>query len=380
MADRESEMLCAHLTGVVGNKAADEFYKEFNLTSTSFAEYYFKEMIRIFHLPGMEDWPKLNIPNDSPPMSFSLVFFKPPEKSKSSSRSVLQRRVCTAHDMVLAMLSSCFGPDEDKECIRESMEIFPTVAVFMTQVGEKGMIKRQPKQRKSILDVKDSSSLHCLAAAVYFRDVTHTQVLWLATTLEAPPPESMHVTWRKCGLATYLLCMLVKQHTGILSNMDHSVLSLQASSERKNPVRNFYLKLGFICHDEYLDDNGLSKTSKGFQEQVKKYPKVWVSPERDVMSLFQLFQGRLSLKKVPELIDFYNDDSSTDSNDDGTWQGYAYAYFPCKTITMSKYEEYLESRPILKCMSGDSCQEQTAQCFIKDLICQVTSQVNYGQS
>jgi hypothetical protein len=83
MAEEESEVLCAHLTGVVGNKAGKEFYEEFNLVSTSFAEYYFKDMTKIFHLRGMEDWPKVNQPDDSPPMYFSLVLFNSPDKSSS---------------------------------------------------------------------------------------------------------------------------------------------------------------------------------------------------------------------------------------------------------------------------------------------------------
>ena len=57
MADQESEKLCAKLTGVVADVPADEFYNQFNLDGHSFSEYYFKDMMRIFHLPGMEQWP-----------------------------------------------------------------------------------------------------------------------------------------------------------------------------------------------------------------------------------------------------------------------------------------------------------------------------------
>jgi hypothetical protein len=35
MGEGESDVLCAPLTGDVANKAADEFYKEFNLISKS---------------------------------------------------------------------------------------------------------------------------------------------------------------------------------------------------------------------------------------------------------------------------------------------------------------------------------------------------------
>ena len=178
-------------------------------------------------------------------------------------------------------------------------------------------------------------------------------MLWLATTLEAPPVDSIHVVWQKHGLATYLLCMLVKQHTGFASNMDESVLSLQASSERTNPVRNFYLKLGFICHDEYINDNGLSKTSKGFQEEVRKNPELWVTPERYVMSLFQLFQGRLKFPKEGRPSNKVVLPVPNEDFDDSNWQGYSYAHFPTREIPMEKIEGYLESRPILKWLSGD---------------------------
>jgi hypothetical protein len=124
----------------------------------------------------------------------------------------------------------------------------------------------------------------------------HIQVLWLATTLEEPPIESVHVMWQKLGLGTYLLlCMLVKQHTGIGNgSLEDSVIILQASGKRRKPVQSFYLRQGFICHDESAD-NGLSLTSLGFQQAVKVSPKVWVPAATEQMSLFKLSQGRLVL-------------------------------------------------------------------------------------
>ena len=59
MGDSESEKLCARLTGTVANKAADEFYDEYNLERKAvFAEFFFRDMMQIYHLPGMELWPK----------------------------------------------------------------------------------------------------------------------------------------------------------------------------------------------------------------------------------------------------------------------------------------------------------------------------------
>lgn len=143
------------------------------------------------------------------------------------------------------------------------MNLFPTLAIFLVN------FRKKQKKVGSLLDVKDNSSISCLAAVNYFQHGTHTQVLWLASTLEEPPPDSLNVQWRSHGLCTYLLCMLVKQHTGLSTSMNQSVLSLQGSHVQNSAAHSFYLNLGFISHDEFVDDNGLSQTSEGFQEQVK---------------------------------------------------------------------------------------------------------------
>ena len=82
--------------------------------------------------------------------------------------------------------------------------------------------------------------------------------------------------------------------------MDHSCLSLQASIEKTEYARNFYVKLGFVRVEE--SDNGLSKTSPGFQEVVKKIPQAWVPATTQVMTLFQLHEGRLQVASQPQLI------------------------------------------------------------------------------
>jgi hypothetical protein len=101
MEDTESEELCAHLTRTVANKPADEFYQEFNLISSSLSEYYFKEMKEIFHLPGMELWPKLMTLDStkeshrSPPIYLSLVCFLGPSTLLPNSPNY--KRVDIAH-------------------------------------------------------------------------------------------------------------------------------------------------------------------------------------------------------------------------------------------------------------------------------------------
>ena len=80
MGARESEMLCAQLTGSVGNMPAIEFYHHFTLDKgLVFAEFFFKEMMQIYHYPGMEEWPEVLSIDESgtprPPMYMSLVCF-----------------------------------------------------------------------------------------------------------------------------------------------------------------------------------------------------------------------------------------------------------------------------------------------------------------
>jgi hypothetical protein len=67
--------------------------------------------------------------------------------------------------------------------------------------------------------------------------------------------------------------MLVKQHTGFgKGSLADSVISLQASQNRIDAARSFYLSLGFQCHDEYVDDNGLSQTRPAFRGAVGANP------------------------------------------------------------------------------------------------------------
>ncbi|MCK7580960.1 MAG: hypothetical protein MZV65_38670 [Chromatiales bacterium] len=141
--------------------------------------------------------------------------------------------------------------------------------------------------------------------------------------------------------------MLVKQHTGIGNgSLEDSVITLQASRERKKPVQSFYLRLGFNCHDESAD-NGLSLTSPGFQESVKTYPKVWVPAATEQMSLFKLSEGRLVLPQMKV------DLTSSESPCTQDWKKYQYAKFPCVFPSMKKLEEFFDTRPILKWLSGE---------------------------
>jgi hypothetical protein len=356
MVGTVGERLCARLVGTVATKSADEFYREFTLTDTSYCEYHFHQMKEIFHLPGMDKWVMLDRTDDgtkeegpinsSPPILFSLVCFVGPATILSNEPNF--QKVKTAHDKARRMLYSTFEKKDDRDCIDVAMANNPTIAIFMCR-GNGERSKKKNRNKKSIFDGRDANLVHCLAAVNYFRHGTNTQVLWLATTLEKPPVDSIQLMWHKLGLGTYLLCMLVKQHTGISKSptLDDSILCLQASQKRTNTdiqSRRFYLKLGFICHDEFKD-NGLSETSEAFQMAVHKFSKLWVFPERECMSFFRLCKGRINFlpRRFLDCSESVCDSMKT----------YSYATFPWPCHSMKRIEEYLDTRPILRSLSDE---------------------------
>jgi hypothetical protein len=86
----------------------------------------------------------------------------------------MNSRASLAHKKEQEMLCSCFDSDKDHECIKEGMAHYPTIAIFMSLHNGQDVLKRNHKKKqgsaavcKSILDVKDTTSLHCLAAVNY---------------------------------------------------------------------------------------------------------------------------------------------------------------------------------------------------------------------
>jgi hypothetical protein len=83
------------------------------------------------------------------------------------------------------MFVNCFESKEDHVSIEAAMNLFPTAAIFMCPIAVNKKKKKKTKKPRSIFDYPDTS---CICAATYFRHSDeHTHLLWLATTLEAPP-------------------------------------------------------------------------------------------------------------------------------------------------------------------------------------------------
>jgi hypothetical protein len=146
---------------------------------------------------------------------------------------------------------------------------------------------------------------------------------------EPPFRACIHCTWRNNGLATYLLCMLIKQHTGVTANIDQSILSLQASPLNYETALHFYKKVGFSQHID--PDNGLSQTSKHFQKEVMKCQHYWISNQPFLL----LKRGLIILpkwKRVQQEKDVF-------------------LRFPWPASSMKKIENCVKNRPMFHCLS-----------------------------
>ena len=209
----------------------------------------------------MDRWGKVLNPKGQVELLFYLRSFLPSAKNEINQD----------FDRIEKMYFSLFESTEDHNAIQSAMANAPTMGLFLIRRTHNDSLpaKKQPKRVKekqnSVLD-----EIECLSAVTYFRNHQDTVVLWLGTTLNEPPVESVNVTWRNSGFATYLLCLLIKQHTGISDDMSKSTLSIQASPIASNDACRFYQRLGFSRYEK--DDNGLSQTSTKFQSEVKRHP------------------------------------------------------------------------------------------------------------
>jgi hypothetical protein len=168
-----------------------------SLTSSTLpTEFHFKDMLEIFHLPGMNQWPNTT-KETTPDLQFFLICFFPPGVPAPSQPSLNEKRIAIAHSLASDMFHSCIESKEDHKGINAAMAIFLALAILMSVVVEQGKKKKASKKTKlkSILNAEDSTTIKCLAAVNYFQQHMHTQVLWLASTLKEPPTESVHCMW-----------------------------------------------------------------------------------------------------------------------------------------------------------------------------------------
>ena len=158
MADGESDELCGKLSGLVANVPVDQFYKEFNLDDGHlFSEYYFNDMKRIFHMQGMDLWPKtLDTPDAKMiRLHFSLVCFMPPKFFPKQTKH--GHLAGYAHAKAVLMMKDCFDQVEDHNSISVAMENYPTMVIFMSKVDGNDTTKK--KRVRTTSNEKNGASL-----------------------------------------------------------------------------------------------------------------------------------------------------------------------------------------------------------------------------
>ena len=121
------------------------------------------------------------------------------------------------------------------------MKTLPFLAIF-------AQFTNDPHTSPELFDASSKSSdVHCLSAVTYYPDNSHSVIIWLATTNENAPTDSVHFKWRNLGLLTYLFCMVLKQHTQYENDMDKSVISVQVPIDPSKVYLSWYFQwLGFM--------------------------------------------------------------------------------------------------------------------------------------
>ena len=170
-----------------------------------------------------------------------------------------------ALNQIRKLYGKFFKSSDDKLAIEEALKSLPSFAIF-------ARFTKDSNTGQGLFDsASKSNSAHCLSAVMFFSDKQHSVMLWLATTNENAPTESIHFKWHNLGLSTYLLCMVLKQHTGYSNDMENSVISVQVPTHpAKLDVSRYFQWLGFLRLLEA--DNGLALTPDRFQQALEDYP------------------------------------------------------------------------------------------------------------
>jgi hypothetical protein len=92
------------------------------------------------------------------------------------------------------------------------------------------------------------------------------------------------------------------------------------------------------------------------------------------MSFFQLHRGRLILPERNK-VDL-TPDTDSDSDKEPTWKGHFYASFPWQFPSMKRIEGFLDSRPILKGLSGDPLAITDRPLCTKKSMSRISGQIN----
>ena len=164
---------------------------------------------------------------------------------------------------------------------------------------------------------------------------------------DKPFQDNINYMWHCNGLATYLLCMLINQHTGARPTMDDSLLCLQVNVQEAI-IGRYYKCLGFSHVIAIDSDNGLSHTSEELQSFVAMNTEFWDSTS---LHLFLLHCGKILLQNKAT-IDLTLTDMESNSSKDKT-----FVEFPWPALIMKKIESCIWSQLLLSHLSLSPLEE-----------------------
>ena len=188
-------------------------YAKFCLEKDNFYfEVFHADFHNLFKMDGAVHWPSVQKVGTSN-YKMSLVCYNPNGK-KTKHKQAQHACMEKAQMGICKMLHDCFP--EESNAINDCINNCAALAIFLHKTHMEDSTQLNPmmarrRKTKSIFNL--GGDVVCLSATVYFCSGHHTQVLWLATTLDEPPVGSQHITWCKKGLASFLLCLLIKQHS-----------------------------------------------------------------------------------------------------------------------------------------------------------------------
>jgi hypothetical protein len=243
-----------------------------------------------------------------------------------------------AKKLARGMLCHVFDNKDDHNSIANCLDNHPTWAIFAGRQKKLRQIRNGRKQEKGIFSCANHVS--CLAAVVYYgSENNYSHILWLGTTVDPPPIESKHSSWRSIGLASFLVAVLVKQqlchaHDGV---QVQSTVTVQASAAQKKAV-SFYKKLGFIDITAACGSVP-SMLPCSFVTEAESNSHLWMESTADNnMLCLRLRDGQIRFWE-DNTVDMTDDDNekggSVDKNSDS---GKMYVRFPFKCTSTKKLE------------------------------------------
>ena len=360
------QVACVDLTGsprkpaknkpnaIVSQKLPAHFLKDkFCLRTNGYIEIFHPDLRGILPIKGVDEWGSLcevdldgNSVLTDEKLMISLVGFNVANVIPRTNTFHVNWRD-EAKKLVRDMLCEVFDNEDDHNAIANCLENHPTWAIFAGRQKRQRKTRKGRKQEKGIFSCANNVS--CLAAVVYYGpENNYSHILWLGTTVDPPPIESKHSSWRSIGLASFLVAVLVKQqlchaHDGV---QVQSTVTVQASAAQKKAV-SFYKKLGFI--DITAASGSVpSMLPRSFVTEAESNSHLWMeSTDDNHMLCLRLRDGQIRFWE-DNTVDLTDDDNEKGGSlKKKSESGKMYVRFPFKCTSTKKLEACCERLHVL---------------------------------